>query len=57
MNCGFTDIGDKLDQMRERRVDADYHMLSDVSISECQNFYSSTRINDNVDLTFAIFLS
>lgn len=39
MENGYTDIGDKLDQMRERRVDADYNMLSDISVAECQ-YYS-----------------
>jgi uncharacterized protein (UPF0332 family) len=36
MDRGFTNIGGKLDQLRERRVDADYHMMVDLALNECR---------------------
>jgi uncharacterized protein (UPF0332 family) len=38
MEYGFTDIGGKLDQLRERRVDADYHMLAEIALNECKGY-------------------
>lgn len=38
MGRGFTDIGNKLDQLRERRVDADYHMMADLALIECRQY-------------------
>jgi len=38
MGKGFTDIGDKLDQLREMRVDADYDMMADLALNECRKY-------------------
>ena len=38
MENGFTDIGGKLDQLRERIVDADYHMMAELALNECRGY-------------------
>jgi hypothetical protein len=38
MDKGFTDIGGKLDQLREMRVDADYHMMAELALNECRKY-------------------
>ena len=38
MDNGFTDIGDKLNQLRERRRDADYNMMAELAFNECRGY-------------------
>ena len=38
MDNGFTDIGGKLDQLREMRVKADYDMMSEIALNECRRY-------------------
>jgi uncharacterized protein (UPF0332 family) len=38
MDRGLSHIGDLLDQLREKRVDADYHMNSEIKMSACHKY-------------------
>lgn len=37
MEMGLSSIGNRLDQLRERRVDVDYHMESRITVSKGKN--------------------
>ena len=38
MDNNFTDIGDKLDQLREMRRVADYDMMAELALNECRKY-------------------
>lgn len=38
MEKNLSTIGDGLDQLRERRVDADYHMMASITLDKCRKF-------------------
>jgi len=38
MDRGLSSIGDLLDQLREMRVDADYHMMGEMRLSTCRRY-------------------
>ena len=38
MDKGLSNIGDLLDQLREKRVDADYHMDIEIKMSSCNRY-------------------
>jgi len=40
MDKGFSSIGDLLDQLREMRVDADYHMMAEMRLGTCRRYAS-----------------
>jgi hypothetical protein len=50
MDKGLSHIGDLLDQLREMRVDADYHMMVEMKLGTCQKYASlSERTIDLID--------
>lgn len=50
MENGLSPIGDLLDQLRELRVDADYHMMADMKLGTCRTYASlSERAIDLIE--------
>jgi uncharacterized protein (UPF0332 family) len=38
MDKGLSSIGNILNQLREKRVDADYHMMAEVTLGNCRRY-------------------
>lgn len=50
MDKGLSSIGDLLDQLREMRVDADYHMMPEIKVGACRRYSSlSERAIELID--------
>ena len=46
----LSNIANGLDQLRKKRVDADYHMLASVTLTDCRNYAElSEYITDLID--------
>ena len=43
MDKGLSPIGDLLDQLRDMRVDADYHMMAEMKLSTCKRYASMSE--------------
>ena len=55
MDSGFTNIGDKLDQLRERRVDADYHMMAELVLNECRGYSEMSQLTIELIEQISVF--
>jgi hypothetical protein len=55
MDSGFTSIGDKLDQLRERRLDADYHMIAELVLNECRGYSEMSQLTIELIEQISVF--